>query len=126
MSSERCKSSKSCLICSSHVSLGRPLPLLPSTVRVSTTLTGAVVCLRFTCPNHLNLPSLILSEILATPNLSLKTSFLTRSELNGSKGSESKGPKSVFLINAHDFVNRLFGKYHNYQHAFIYYRNQKP
>ncbi|MFS7901857.1 hypothetical protein Hanom_Chr01g00004511 [Helianthus anomalus] len=72
MSSERCNSNKSCLICSSHVSLGPPLPLLPST----TTLTGAVVCLRFTCPNHRNLPSLILSDILATPNLSLKTSFL--------------------------------------------------
>ncbi|MFS7919031.1 hypothetical protein Hanom_Chr03g00208141 [Helianthus anomalus] len=81
MSSERCNSSKSCLICSSHVSLGLPLPLLPSTVRVSTTLTGVVVCLRFTCPNHLNLPSLILSDILATPNLSLKTSFLIRSNL---------------------------------------------
>ncbi|MFS7988963.1 putative ABC-type xenobiotic transporter [Helianthus anomalus] len=81
MSSERCKSSKSCLICSSHVSLGLPLPLLPSTVRVSTTLTGAVVCLRFTCSNHLNLPSLILSDTLATPNLFLKTSFLIRSNL---------------------------------------------
>ncbi|MFS8007028.1 hypothetical protein Hanom_Chr14g01256151 [Helianthus anomalus] len=76
MSSERCNSSKSCLICSSHVSLGLPLPLFPSTVRVSTILTGVVVCLRFTCPNHLNLPSLILSDILVTPNLSLKTSFL--------------------------------------------------
>ncbi|MFS7994194.1 hypothetical protein Hanom_Chr12g01102991 [Helianthus anomalus] len=68
MSSERCNSTKSSLICSSHVSLGLPLPLLPSTVRVSTTLTGAVVSLRFTCPNHLNLPSLIFSDILATPN----------------------------------------------------------
>ncbi|MFS7901839.1 hypothetical protein Hanom_Chr01g00004331 [Helianthus anomalus] len=81
MSSERCNSSKSCLICSSHVTLGLPLPLLPSTVRVSTTLTGAVICLHFTCPNHLNLPSLILSDILATPNLFLKTSFLMRSNL---------------------------------------------
>ncbi|MFS7988232.1 hypothetical protein Hanom_Chr11g01032251 [Helianthus anomalus] len=75
MSSERCNSSKSCLICSSHVSLSLPLPLLPSTIRVSTTLTGAVVSLRFTCPNHLNLPS-IFSDILATPNLTLKTTFL--------------------------------------------------
>ncbi|MFS7934486.1 hypothetical protein Hanom_Chr05g00392101 [Helianthus anomalus] len=73
MSSERCNSTKSCLICSSHVSLGLPLLLLPSTVRVSTTLTGAVVSLRFTCPNHLNFPSLIFSDILATPNISLKT-----------------------------------------------------
>ncbi|MFS7953355.1 hypothetical protein Hanom_Chr07g00617571 [Helianthus anomalus] len=81
MSSERCNSTKSCLICSSHVSLGLPLPLLPSKVRVSITLTGAVVSLRFTCPNHLNLPSLIFSDILATPNLSLKTSFLIRSNL---------------------------------------------
>ncbi|MFS8001418.1 hypothetical protein Hanom_Chr13g01190171 [Helianthus anomalus] len=75
MSSERCNSSKSCLICSSHVSLGLPLHLLPSTVIVSTTLIVAVVCLRFTCPNHLNLPSLILSDMLATPNLSLYTSL---------------------------------------------------
>ncbi|KAJ0898256.1 hypothetical protein HanRHA438_Chr08g0354791 [Helianthus annuus] len=81
MSSERCNSTKSCLICSSHVSLGLPLPLLPSTVRVSTTLTGAVISLHFTCPNHLNLPSLIFSDILATPNLSLKTLFLIRSNL---------------------------------------------
>ncbi|MFS7908426.1 hypothetical protein Hanom_Chr01g00083021 [Helianthus anomalus] len=81
MSSERCNSNKSCLICSSHVSLGLPLSHLPSTVIVSTTLTGVVVCLRFTCPNHRNLPSLILSDILATPNLPLKTSFLIRSNL---------------------------------------------
>ncbi|MFS7988817.1 hypothetical protein Hanom_Chr11g01039321 [Helianthus anomalus] len=79
MSPERCNSTKSCLICSSHVSLGLPLPPLPSTVRVSTTLTGVVVSLRFTCPNHLNLPSLIFSDILVTPNLSLKSSFLIRS-----------------------------------------------
>ncbi|MFS7976605.1 hypothetical protein Hanom_Chr10g00894371 [Helianthus anomalus] len=81
MSSESCNSSKSCLICSSHVSLGLSLPLLPSTVRVSTTLTGVVVSLRFTCPNHLNLSSLIFSDILATLNLSLKTTFLIRSNL---------------------------------------------
>ncbi|MFS7909830.1 hypothetical protein Hanom_Chr02g00099121 [Helianthus anomalus] len=56
-------------------------PPLHSTVRVSTTLIGAIVCFRFTCPNHLNLPSLILSDILATPNLSLKTPFLIRSNL---------------------------------------------
>ncbi|MFS7924471.1 hypothetical protein Hanom_Chr03g00272941 [Helianthus anomalus] len=72
MSSERCNSSKSCLIWSSHVSLGLPLPLLPCTIRVSTTLTGVVASLHFTCPNHLNLPSLIISDILATPSLSLK------------------------------------------------------
>ncbi|KAJ0579234.1 hypothetical protein HanHA300_Chr04g0115741 [Helianthus annuus] len=46
-----------------------------------TTLTGSVVCLLFTCPNHLNLPSFILSDILATSNISLKTSFLIRSNL---------------------------------------------
>ncbi|MFS7970438.1 hypothetical protein Hanom_Chr09g00821001 [Helianthus anomalus] len=76
MSSERCKSSKSCLIRSSQVIFGLPLLLLPSTVSVSTILLGSVVCLLLTCPNHLNLPSLILSEILATPSLFLKTSFL--------------------------------------------------
>ncbi|KAJ0432876.1 hypothetical protein HanIR_Chr17g0864071 [Helianthus annuus] len=81
MSSERCNSSKSCLIRSSQVSLGLPLLLLPSTQRVSTTLTVAVNGLLFTCPNHLNLPSLILLDILATPSLSLKTSFLIRSNL---------------------------------------------
>ncbi|MFS7962485.1 hypothetical protein Hanom_Chr08g00727191 [Helianthus anomalus] len=32
-------------------------------------------------PNHLNLPSLILFDILATPNLSLKTLFLILSNL---------------------------------------------
>ncbi|KAM0003120.1 hypothetical protein Hdeb2414_s0006g00197051 [Helianthus debilis subsp. tardiflorus] len=81
MSSERCNSSKTYLICSFHVSLGLPLPLLPSTVRVSTTLTGVIVSLRFTCPNHFNLPSLIFSDILVTPNIFLKTSFLFRSNI---------------------------------------------
>ncbi|MFS7959607.1 hypothetical protein Hanom_Chr08g00693051 [Helianthus anomalus] len=80
MSSERCNSNKSCLICSSQVSRVS-LPLLPSTMRFSTTLTCVVVCLRFTCPNHLNLSSLILSDILATPNHSLKTTFLIRSNI---------------------------------------------
>ncbi|MFS8019635.1 hypothetical protein Hanom_Chr15g01406051 [Helianthus anomalus] len=81
MSSKRCKSSKSCLIRSSHVIFGLPLLLLPCTASVSTILTGSDVCLLLTCPNHLSLPSLILSEILATPNLSLKTSFLILSNL---------------------------------------------
>ncbi|MFS7968144.1 hypothetical protein Hanom_Chr09g00794031 [Helianthus anomalus] len=35
----------------------------------------------FTCPNHLNLSTFILSEIIATPNLSLKSPFLIRSNL---------------------------------------------
>ncbi|MFS7982246.1 hypothetical protein Hanom_Chr10g00960571 [Helianthus anomalus] len=79
MSSEMCKSIKSCLIRSSQVSFGLPLLLFPSTV-----LNVVVVCLLLTCPNHLNLPSLILSAILATrnliryTNLSLKTSFRNR------------------------------------------------
>ncbi|MFS7933851.1 hypothetical protein Hanom_Chr04g00384641 [Helianthus anomalus] len=69
MSLERCDSSKSCLIRSSHVSCGLPLLLLPSsTLRFSTLPTAAAVCLLLlTCPDHLNLPSLILSDILATP-----------------------------------------------------------
>ncbi|MFS8009125.1 hypothetical protein Hanom_Chr14g01280871 [Helianthus anomalus] len=50
-------------------------------MKFSTALTGAIVCLLFTCPNHLNLTSLIFSNILATPTLSLKTSFLIRSSL---------------------------------------------
>ncbi|MFS7906716.1 hypothetical protein Hanom_Chr01g00062481 [Helianthus anomalus] len=58
MSSERCNSIKSYLIRSSQVNLGLPLLLLPSTMKFSTALTGAIVCLLFTCPNHLNLPSL--------------------------------------------------------------------
>ncbi|MFS7967318.1 hypothetical protein Hanom_Chr09g00784381 [Helianthus anomalus] len=78
MYSERCNSSKSCIIRSSQVSLGLPLLLLPSTQRASTALTGAVTSLLFTCSNHLNLPSLILLDILATPSLSLKTLFLIR------------------------------------------------
>ncbi|MFS7997838.1 hypothetical protein Hanom_Chr12g01146661 [Helianthus anomalus] len=81
MFSERCNLCKSCLIRSSQVILGLPLLLLPSTSRVSTTLTGSIVGLLFTCPNHLNLPPFILSDILATSNLSLKTSFLIRSNL---------------------------------------------
>ncbi|KAF5789637.1 hypothetical protein HanXRQr2_Chr09g0373631 [Helianthus annuus] len=79
MSSERCNSSKSCIIRSSQISLGLPLLLLPSTQRAPTGLTGAVTGLLFTCSTHLNLPSLILLDILATPSLSLKTSFLIRS-----------------------------------------------
>ncbi|MFS7979833.1 hypothetical protein Hanom_Chr10g00932291 [Helianthus anomalus] len=71
MSSERCNSSKSCLIRSSQVNLGLPLLLIPSIVRISTTLTAVVVCLLFTCPNHLNLPSFILSNIFVTPDISL-------------------------------------------------------
>ncbi|MFS8013648.1 hypothetical protein Hanom_Chr14g01335501 [Helianthus anomalus] len=81
MSSEKCNSSKSFLICSSQVNLGLPRLLLPSKVRSSTALTGTVNCLLFTCPNHLNLPSFILSEIVASPNLSLKSLFLIRSSL---------------------------------------------
>src|ERR1043165_8922699 len=81
MSSERCIPAKSRLICSSQVNLDLPLHLFPSTIRVSTTLTGAVICLLFTCPYHLNLPSFILSDIIATPNLSLIDSFLIRSNL---------------------------------------------
>ncbi|MFS8020687.1 hypothetical protein Hanom_Chr16g01418531 [Helianthus anomalus] len=50
-------------------------PPLPT--RVSTVLTDAVVCLLFTCPNHLNLPSFILSDILATLNLHSKPHFLS-------------------------------------------------
>ncbi|MFS7913037.1 hypothetical protein Hanom_Chr15g01385421 [Helianthus anomalus] len=81
MLSERCNFCRSCLTRSSQVILGLPLLLLPSTSRVSTTLTGSIVCLLFTCPNHLNLPSFILSDILVTSNISLKTSFLIRSNL---------------------------------------------
>ncbi|MFS7917735.1 hypothetical protein Hanom_Chr03g00192681 [Helianthus anomalus] len=81
MSSERCNYNKSFLICSSHVNLGPPLLLFPSTMRISTVLTGAVVGLLFTCPNHRNLPSFILPDILVTPNFSLKTSFLIWSNL---------------------------------------------
>ncbi|MFS7910685.1 hypothetical protein Hanom_Chr02g00109121 [Helianthus anomalus] len=52
MSSKRCNSSKSHLFRSSQVILGLPRLLLPSTVKPSTTLTGAVNCLLFTYPNH--------------------------------------------------------------------------
>ncbi|MFS7962702.1 hypothetical protein Hanom_Chr08g00729701 [Helianthus anomalus] len=81
MSSERCNSTKSCLTLPSQVNLGLPLLLLPSTVMVSTALTGSINCLLFTCPNHLNLPSFNLCDILATPNQTLKTSLLIRSNL---------------------------------------------
>ncbi|MFS7916751.1 hypothetical protein Hanom_Chr03g00181011 [Helianthus anomalus] len=81
MSPKRCKSSKSFLIRSSQVIFGLPLLLLPSTVSVSTILIGSVIYLLLTCPNHLNLPSLILSEIQTTPNPALKTPFLILSNL---------------------------------------------
>ncbi|MFS8014427.1 hypothetical protein Hanom_Chr15g01344371 [Helianthus anomalus] len=53
MSLERYNSSTSCLIRSSQVTLGLPLLIFPSTVRIFTALTGAVFCLPFTCANHL-------------------------------------------------------------------------
>ncbi|MFS8011310.1 hypothetical protein Hanom_Chr14g01307541 [Helianthus anomalus] len=73
MFSERCNLCKSCLIRSSQVILGLPLLLLPSTSRVSITLTGSIVCLLFTCPNHLNLPSFI----FAMRERKINYSFLT-------------------------------------------------
>ncbi|MFS7894643.1 hypothetical protein Hanom_Chr00s001907g01688771 [Helianthus anomalus] len=80
MSSERCKSIKSSLILSSQVSFGLPLLLLPSTLMVSTVLTVAIVGLLLIWPNHLNLPSFILSDILATPKC-VHTSTVTSSSL---------------------------------------------
>ncbi|MFS7981875.1 hypothetical protein Hanom_Chr10g00956221 [Helianthus anomalus] len=50
------------------VILGLPLLILPSTVKYSTALTGSIDCLLFTCPNHLNLPFCILSDMLVTPH----------------------------------------------------------
>ncbi|MFS7997648.1 hypothetical protein Hanom_Chr12g01144261 [Helianthus anomalus] len=35
-------------------------------MRVSIALTGFIVCFLFTCPNHFNLSSFILSDILVT------------------------------------------------------------
>ncbi|MFS7916917.1 hypothetical protein Hanom_Chr03g00182981 [Helianthus anomalus] len=63
MSSERCKYSKSCLIRSSQFIFSLPLLLLPSIMSFSTVLTVAATCLLLTCPNHLNLPSFILSYL---------------------------------------------------------------
>ncbi|MFS8007397.1 hypothetical protein Hanom_Chr14g01260521 [Helianthus anomalus] len=81
MSSERCNPIKSSLIRSFQVNLDLPLLLLPSIMRFSTALTGSDICLLFTCLNHPNLPSFILSDILATPNLALNTSFRIQSNL---------------------------------------------
>ncbi|MFS7898134.1 hypothetical protein Hanom_Chr00s028288g01767731 [Helianthus anomalus] len=75
MTSNSWKCNKSCLI--------RPPKLVSVCLysplqRVSTilTLTMVVTCLLLTSSHHLNFPSLILSDILATPNISLKISFL--------------------------------------------------
>ncbi|KAL6506682.1 hypothetical protein OROHE_022514 [Orobanche hederae] len=75
MASERFKAFKSNLNCSSHVLLGLPLLLPPSTNKLSTLLTGAEACLLRTWPNHLNLPSLTFAEIGATSSAFLKTPF---------------------------------------------------
>ncbi|MFS7998966.1 hypothetical protein Hanom_Chr12g01160291 [Helianthus anomalus] len=69
------QSNNSFLISSSHVNFVLPLLLLPSTL--GTHLTVAVVCLLLACPNHLNLLSLILSDILVTSKLKKKTPFLS-------------------------------------------------
>ncbi|GKF54260.1 hypothetical protein Tco_0161170, partial [Tanacetum coccineum] len=58
---------------SSHLSLGLPLLLEPPTNKDSTLLTGVVCGLLLRCPNHLNLPSLILSIIESTSCSALKT-----------------------------------------------------
>lgn len=61
MSLEMSKSSRSCLIHSSQVSLGLPLLFFPSIMRLSTALTEFVVCLLMICLNHLSLPFYLIS-----------------------------------------------------------------
>ncbi|KAL6547684.1 hypothetical protein OROHE_009389 [Orobanche hederae] len=75
MASDRFKAFRSNLICSSHVLLGLPLLLPPTTIKLSTLLTGAVVCLLRTWPNHLNLSSLNFAAMGATSSTLLKTMF---------------------------------------------------
>ena len=65
----------SLLICSSHVLLGLPRCLLPSTMMHSILLTGASCVFLYTCPNYLNLFSRIFAERGATPNFSLNSWF---------------------------------------------------
>ena len=73
---ERCRSCKSLLICSSHVLLGVPQLLIPSTMVLSILLTGASYVFLYTCPNHLSLFSRIFVKRGATPNFSLNSWFL--------------------------------------------------
>ncbi|GJU39749.1 zinc finger, CCHC-type containing protein [Tanacetum coccineum] len=54
MSSDKRSSFMSCLILSTHLSLGLPLLLKPSTTRSSTLLTSADYGSSLECPNHLN------------------------------------------------------------------------
>ncbi|KAL6584735.1 hypothetical protein OROMI_004024 [Orobanche minor] len=75
MASERFKAFKSNFSCSSHVLLGLPLLLPPTTNKLSTLLTGAEDCLLRTWPNHLNLPFLAFAEMGATSSAYLNTPF---------------------------------------------------
>lgn len=68
LSAVKLQAAMSLFTTSTQVNFGLPLVLLaPSTCIVSLRLTGAVIGLRCTCPNHLNRLSLILSPIGATP-----------------------------------------------------------
>ncbi|KAL6545164.1 hypothetical protein OROHE_009829 [Orobanche hederae] len=75
MTSERFKAFKSNLSRSSHVLLGLPLLLPPTTNIFSTLLTGAEACLLQTCPNYLNPSSLAFAEMGVTSRAYLKTPF---------------------------------------------------
>nr|GEY47231.1 hypothetical protein [Tanacetum cinerariifolium] len=75
MSSNKRSSFMSIFSISSLLSLGLPFRLEPSTSMASTFLTGEFYGLLLTCPNHLNLPSLILPTIESTSSSALKTSL---------------------------------------------------
>ena len=79
MPSERFNPRKSTFICLSQVLLSLSRLLLPSTIMLSTLLTGAPRVFLYTCPNHLNLFSRVFPEIGATPSLSINSWFLIRS-----------------------------------------------
>ena len=82
LSAVKLQAAMSLFTTSTQVNFGLPLVLLaPSTCIVSLRLTGAVIGLRCTCPNHLNRLSLILSPIGATPKLPRMNSFLILSFL---------------------------------------------
>src|SRR5664279_2950214 len=58
-----------------QVFLSLPLPLFPSTSIFLHSDTQSSVSLRFTCPNHLNLPWRTLSDTLTIPSLSRSSSL---------------------------------------------------
>ncbi|KAM3326656.1 hypothetical protein P3S67_001782 [Capsicum chacoense] len=88
--------SMSCLITSFQYFFGLPLLILkPSKASLSHLQTGTSVPLLITCPNHLSLPSHILSSTEATLTFFRIISFLTLFPLGGSLGFSEEAAQSL-------------------------------